>query len=147
MPISTLLSPLSILWLPFDLLPQVTQISPATFKFSVALISLLTIFVAIAVFATSATFVIHESDLDVDNQLLDPMEDLAAVDPLDALHLFVGQAGGVDVGQLGADVVEDVRRGPVQLVDLAVEDPLVGQGEESVRHCYHRQVHRVAFLH
>ena len=77
-------------------------------------------------------WIAFKSDLDVHHLHLELMVHLPAVDPPDATHLFVVQVGGVDVGHLGGEVVEDVGRGLVQLVGVVVEDPPVGQRVESV---------------
>ena len=82
--------------------------------------------------ALLTVWITFEFHLNVHNLHLELMENLSAVQPRDAAHLLVTQAAGVDVGHLGVDVVEDVRRGLVQLVGLVLEDPLVGQRVESV---------------
>ena len=75
------------------------------------------------------------------------MEDFTPVDSPDADHLFGSQIGGVDVGQPGGDVVEDVGWGLIQLVDFLLEDPPVGHREQSVRHGHYCQVHLFALTH
>ena len=75
------------------------------------------------------------------------MEDFAPVDSPEADHFLIGKVGGVDVGQPGGDVVQDVGWGLVPFVDLLLEDPPVGHREQSVGHGRHRQVYRVAPIH
>ena len=90
---------------------------------------------------------IFQRDFHIHIHRLKLMVDLAAVNPPDLSHLFISQISGVDVGQLGLKIVDDMGWGLVGLVGLVLEVPLVGHWVEVVRCRHHRQVHDVPLPH